>query len=63
MTSQSRLRTDQIPRGEEIGSGQIIGEIGLIFPNKKRTLTFEAIEDGILLTISYAEVKQLYYQK
>jgi hypothetical protein len=59
-TISGRYRLNEI--GKEIGPGQIIGEIGLISPDMKRTLTFEAIEDGVLLTISYAEVKQLYYQ-
>ena len=42
--------------------GQLVGEIGLIAPDNKRTLSFECIEDGDLLTISYSQVKQLYYQ-
>ena len=42
--------------------GQVVGEVGLIAPDNKRTLTFECIEDGDLLTISYSQVKQLYYQ-
>ena len=59
-TISGRYRLPEIRK--EIGPGQIIGEIGLIAPDKKRTLTFEAIEDGELLTISYSQVKQLYYQ-
>jgi CRP/FNR family transcriptional regulator, cyclic AMP receptor protein len=46
----------------EIPPGQVIGEIGLIAPDNKRTLTFECIEDGDLLTITYSQVKQLYFQ-
>jgi CRP/FNR family transcriptional regulator, cyclic AMP receptor protein len=42
--------------------GQVIGEIGLIAPDNKRTLTLECLADGELLTISYSQVKQLYYQ-
>jgi CRP/FNR family transcriptional regulator, cyclic AMP receptor protein len=42
--------------------GQVVGEIGLIAPDSKRTLTFECTGDGELLTISYSQVKQLYYQ-
>jgi CRP/FNR family transcriptional regulator, cyclic AMP receptor protein len=42
--------------------GQVVGEIGLIAPDNKRTLTFECTEDGDLLTISYSQVKQLYFQ-
>jgi CRP-like cAMP-binding protein len=47
---------------QDVGPGQIIGEVGLIAPDRKRTLTFECIEDGELLTISYEQVKQLYFQ-
>ena len=30
--------------------------------DNKRTLTFECVEDGELLTISYSQVKQIYFQ-
>src|SRR5205807_280911 len=46
----------------EVGPGEVIGEIGLIAPDNKRTLTFECVEGGELLTIGYPQVKQLYYQ-
>lgn len=45
-----------------VDPGEVIGELGLIAPDNKRTLTFECIEDGELLTISYDSVKQLYFQ-
>jgi hypothetical protein len=47
---------------QEVAPGQIIGEVGLIAPDGQRTLTFECIADGELLTISYEQVKQLYFQ-
>ena len=47
---------------QDVGPGRIIGEVGLIAPDGKRTLTFECIADGELLTISYEQVKQLYFQ-
>ncbi len=47
---------------QEFGSGQVFGEIGLIAPDNKRTLTVECIEDGTLLTVSYDHVKELYFQ-
>ncbi|MBX9592450.1 MAG: Crp/Fnr family transcriptional regulator [Hyphomonadaceae bacterium] len=59
-TMTGRYRLHEI--GQEIGPGQVVGEIGLIAPDNKRTLTFECIEDGELLTISYDQVKQLYFQ-
>jgi hypothetical protein len=59
-TITGRYRLNEI--GQDVGSGQVIGEIGLIAPDNKRTLTFECIEDGELLTIGYSQVKQLYFQ-
>jgi CRP-like cAMP-binding protein len=47
---------------QDVSPGQIIGEVGLIAPDGKRTLTFQCIEGGELLTISYDQVKQLYFQ-
>jgi CRP/FNR family transcriptional regulator, cyclic AMP receptor protein len=46
----------------DLGPGEVIGEVGLITPNNTRTLTLECVEDGELLTITYAQVKQLYFQ-
>jgi len=59
-TVTGRYRLNEI--GQDIGPGQVIGELGLIAPDNKRTLTFECIEDGELLAISYSQVKQLYFQ-
>jgi CRP/FNR family cyclic AMP-dependent transcriptional regulator len=42
--------------------GQIIGEIGFIAPDKRRTLTFACVESGELLAISYSQLAQLYFQ-
>ena len=58
LTGRYRLtELDQI-----IGPGEIIGELGLISPDNKRTQTFECIEAGELLTLSYDSVRQLYFQ-
>ena len=59
-TLTGRFRLSEIR--QEIGPGQVIGEIGLMAPGNKRTLTFECIEDGELLTVSYDNVKELYFQ-
>lgn len=59
-TITGRYRLNEI--GQGVGPGQVIGEIGLIAPDNKRTLTFECIEDGELLTIGYSQVKELYFQ-
>jgi CRP/FNR family transcriptional regulator, cyclic AMP receptor protein len=46
----------------DIGPGQVIGEIGLVVPEHRRTQTIECIEDGEVLSIGYNQVKQLYFQ-
>jgi len=48
--------------GVDVAPGHLVGEIGFIAPDNKRTLTFECVEDGDLLTIGYSQVKQLYFQ-
>jgi cyclic nucleotide-binding protein len=48
--------------GLTIAPAQIIGELGLLAPDHRRTQSLECIEDGEVLTISYDHVKQLYFQ-
>jgi len=48
--------------GIELGEGRIVGEIGLLSPENKRTATLECLEDGDVLTISYEKVRELYFQ-
>lgn len=59
-TVTGRFRLSEIEY--EVSPGEVVGEIGLIALDNRRTLTFECVEDGELLTITYAQVKQLYYQ-
>jgi CRP-like cAMP-binding protein len=46
----------------EIAPGHMIGELGMITPDNRRTATFACIEDGELLTIGYHSVQQLMFQ-
>jgi hypothetical protein len=48
--------------GLELGRGEIIGELGLLAPNKTRTQSVECIGAGEILEITYDRVKQLYFQ-
>lgn len=48
--------------GIEIGPGQVVGEMGLVAPDRQRTQTFRCVQDGELLVITYGQVKQLYFQ-
>jgi len=46
----------------DIGPGQIIGEMGIIAPENRRTQSFVCISGGELLTVTYDQVRQLYFQ-
>ena len=48
--------------GIEVPVGQVVGELGLLAPENRRTQTLECVEDGDLLTIGYGSVEQLYFQ-
>jgi CRP-like cAMP-binding protein len=58
LTGTFRLKETRI----EIARGQVVGELGLLAPSNLRTQTLECVEDGELLTISYDQVMQLYFQ-
>ena len=51
-----------VESGSEVKPGTMIGELGLLAPDKARTQTFQCVEAGDVLRISYDQVKQLYYQ-
>jgi len=48
--------------GMELGPGQLVGELGLLAPDNRRTATLECVEEGTTLSITYEQVEQLYYQ-
>jgi len=48
--------------GIELPQGRILGELGFVSPNNKRTQTVECIEDGTVLTITYDRLLELYFQ-
>jgi len=48
--------------GVSIGPGEVIGELGLLDPNRARTQTVQCVTDAEILRISYDQVKQLYFQ-
>ena len=58
LSGRYRLRES----GIEIQPGQLVGELGLLAPDNRRTQTLECIAQGEVLTISYDEVRQLYFQ-
>ena len=48
--------------GVELPPGRIMGELGFIDPNNKRSQTVESLEDGEVLTITYDKLLELYFQ-
>jgi hypothetical protein len=48
--------------GTERGPGALIGELGFLAPDQTRTGTLECVEEGVVLRISYDQMKQLYFQ-
>lgn len=59
-TMSGRFQLSEIAK--DVLPGEMIGDLGLIAPDSKRTLSFECVESGELLTISYSAVKQLCFQ-
>jgi hypothetical protein len=46
----------------ELLPGHIIGEMGLLTPDNRRTQTVVCIESGHVLTITYDKVRELYFE-
>jgi CRP/FNR family transcriptional regulator, cyclic AMP receptor protein len=59
-TISGRYRLKEM--GIELVQGQVVGEMGFLSPDNTRTQTLECIEAGEVLSISYDEVRQLYFQ-
>ena len=48
--------------GIEIPAGHVFGDLGFLAPDNRRTQTIECTEDGEVLTATYQQVKELYFQ-
>jgi len=48
--------------GLSVHSGTVLGELGFLAPENRRTQTVECTEDGQMLTITYDKVRELYFQ-
>lgn len=51
-----------VESGIELPVGAIVGELGMLSPQKVRTQSLECIEDGLILSVSYNKVEELYVQ-
>ena len=51
-----------VESGIELPVGAIVGELGMLSPSNVRTQTLECIEGGLILSVSYTKVEELYVQ-
>ena len=51
-----------VESGIELPIGAIVGELGMLSPSNVRTQSLECIEEGMILSVSYDQVEQLYVQ-
>jgi hypothetical protein len=46
----------------ELSAGRMMGELGFLSPDNRRTQTVECIENGEVLTITYDKLLEVYFQ-
>jgi hypothetical protein len=51
-----------VESGIEYPVGAIVGELGMLSPSNMRTQTLECVEAGLILSVSYTKVEELYVQ-
>jgi hypothetical protein len=51
-----------VEMGMELPIGALVGEMGMLSPNNKRTGTLECVESGLILGVTYRQVEELYVQ-
>ena len=55
-------RFQLVESGITLPVGAIVGELGMLSPSNARTQTLECVEDGVILSVSYRQVEELYVQ-
>src|SRR5712675_1188118 len=55
-------RFQLVESGIELPAGAIVGELGMLSPSNMRTQTLECIEGGVILSVNYTQVEELYVQ-
>jgi hypothetical protein len=51
-----------VESGIELPIGAIVGELGMLSPSNVRTQTLECVGPGVILSVSYSKVEELYVQ-
>ena len=54
--------TGELPSGIVLPVGAIVGELGMLSPSNMRTQSLECVEAGLVLSVSYSKVEELYVQ-
>ena len=60
LTVTGSFRVTEI--GVELPPGRLMGELGFLSPNNRRTATVECTENGHVLTITYEKLLEIYLQ-
>ncbi|HLZ03083.1 MAG TPA: cyclic nucleotide-binding domain-containing protein [Bradyrhizobium sp.] len=60
LTVTGRFRVIEI--NLDVPPGRLMGELGFLTPDNRRTATIECIEDGQVLTITYEKLLEIYFQ-
>jgi ABC-type multidrug transport system fused ATPase/permease subunit len=60
LTVTGNFRVTEI--GVELPPGRLMGELGFLSPDNRRTATVECTEDGHVLTITYEKLLEIYFQ-
>jgi Cyclic nucleotide-binding domain len=48
--------------GVTIAPGEVVGELGMLSPDRKRTATAVCVDGGQILVITYDQVRELFFQ-
>ena len=60
MTITGKFRVNEF--NIELPPGSLMGELGFLTPNNRRTATIECLEAGQVLTIQYDKLLEIYFQ-
>ncbi|MBR0898232.1 cyclic nucleotide-binding domain-containing protein [Bradyrhizobium tropiciagri] len=60
LTVTGRFRVVEI--NVDVPPGRLMGELGFLTPDNRRTATIECIEDGHVLAITYEKLLEIYFQ-
>jgi CRP-like cAMP-binding protein len=60
MAATGEFRVTEL--GKTLPAGVVFGELGFLSKNNRRTQSIECTEDGVVLTITYDKLLELYFQ-